>query len=154
MVLQINENTSNHEFIVFKTGTQEFCIDIRCTKELRGWTASTRLPHSSEYVIGVINLRGTILPIVDLAKRMGLESEGPSERHVIIVVQLEDKLFGLLVDSVSDILNVTSSDLRPVPEVNSEKAGEIFRQVIVLENRIICEIMLDWVLPEIGSIAA
>ena len=154
MVQHITENTGNHEFIVFRTGSQEYCVDIRCTKELRGWTASTRLPHASDYVVGVINLRGTILPIVDLAKRMGLESEGPSERHVIIVVQLEDKLFGLLVDSVSDILNVTASDLRPVPEVNSSEAGDIFRQVIVLENRVICEILLDWVLPEIGSIAA
>lgn len=154
MAQQLMDNTGNQEFIVFKTGPQEFCVDIRSTKELRGWTPSTRLPHSSDYVIGVINLRGTILPIVDLAKRMGLKSGGPSERHVIIVVQLEDKLFGLLVDSVSDILKVTTSDLRPVPEGNSDEAGEMFRQVIVLENRIVCEIQLDWVLPEIGSIAA
>ena len=81
MVQQMVENTSNHEFIVFKTGSQEYCVDIRSTKELRGWTPSTRLPHASDYVIGVINLRGTILPIVDLAKRLGLASEGPSERH-------------------------------------------------------------------------
>ncbi|MBZ0164893.1 MAG: chemotaxis protein CheW [Notoacmeibacter sp.] len=151
---QAHEKMNQEEFIVFKTGAQEFCIDIRCTKEIRGWTASTRLPHSSDYVVGVINLRGTILPIVDLAKRMGLDSAGPGERHVIIVVQLNDKLFGLLVDSVSDILNVKASDLRPVPEVNANTAGNIFRRVIVLESRIICEIMLDWVLPEIGSIAA
>ncbi|MCB1438509.1 MAG: chemotaxis protein CheW [Nitratireductor sp.] len=147
----MNEHGQLQEFIVFKSGDQEFCIDIRCTKEIRGWTQSTPLPHSSEYVVGVINLRGTILPIVDLAKRMGLKSEGPSERHVIIVVQVGEKSFGMLVDSVSDILNVGPSELRPVPDINADLAEDMFRQVVVLDGRIICEITLDWILPEIEA---
>ena len=59
------------EFIVFRVGEQEFCIEITSTREIRGWTQSTEVPHSPDYLMGVINLRGTILPIVNLAQRLG-----------------------------------------------------------------------------------
>lgn len=147
-------NNKQEEFIVFRVGDQEFCVEITSTREIRGWTPSTVLPHSPDFLLGVINLRGTILPIVDLARRLGLKSEGPTERHVIIVVQVEEKMFGILVDSVSDILDVTADDLRPVPDLDSQEAQDFFHRVIVLDKRIICEIKLDKLIPEEEAIAA
>ena len=142
------------EFIIFKVGEQEFCVEITSTREIRGWTPSTALPHSPAFLLGVINLRGTILPIVDLARRLGIKADGPTERHVVIVVQVKDKMFGLLVDSVSDILDVNNEDLRPVPDLDSELATDFFRRVIVLEKRIICEVRLDKLIPNDELLAA
>ena len=83
---------------------------------------------------------------------MGLSN--PSERHVIIVVQVRDKTVGLLVDSVSDILDVGPEHLRPVPEVNKDMSTEMFNRVIVIEKRIICEICLETIMPEMELQAA
>lgn len=149
------ENKSSQEkFVVFRIGEQEFCIEISLTREIRGWTQSTSLPHSPDYLVGVINLRGVILPIVNLAVRLGLPSDAPSERHVIIVVQFNNKAFGLLVDSVSDILNVTPEELRSVPELDSKLEEDFFKRVVVQNNQIICEIALDQIIPELEVFAA
>jgi len=151
-----NEQTiaGGEEFIAFRVGEQEFCVEITSTREIRGWSQATRLPHSPEYIVGVINLRGTILPIMDLSARLGMGSSTPSERHVIIVVQVYDKTIGLLVDSVSDILDVGPDHLRPVPEVNPSMSSEMFRRVIVIDKRIICEICLEAIMPELEMQAA
>jgi len=147
-------NVTKEEFIVFRVGKQEFCVEITSTREIRGWTQSTTLPHSPTFLMGVINLRGTILPIVNLAKRLGLPAEEPTERHVVIVVQVEDKIFGLLVDSVSDILDVEADNLRAVPELDTKIAEDFFNRVIVLDDRIICEILPDKLMPDMEALAA
>lgn len=142
------------EFIAFRVGDQEFCVEITSTREIRGWSHATRLPHSPDYIIGVINLRGIILPIMDLSARLGMGSSKPSERHVIIVVKVGEKVVGLLVDSVSDILDVAPEHLRAVPEINPSMQNDMFRRVIVIEKRIICEIALEAITPEIEMQAA
>lgn len=148
------QQNKNEEFIVFRVGEQEFCIEITATREIRGWTPSTELPHTPDYLLGVINLRGTILPIVDLARRLDMDSEGPTERHVVIVVQVDDKSFGLLVDSVSDILDVNPESLRPVPEIDGNGAEEFFNRVVVLDDRIICEVLPEQLVPDEEVMAA
>src|ERR1700749_3854771 len=86
------------ELISFRIGVQEFCVDIMGVREIRGWTAATALPRSPGFVRGVINLRGAVLPIVDLAARLGFDSAEPTARHVIIVAQIGVQTVGLLVD--------------------------------------------------------
>lgn len=149
-----DSNAEKQEFIVFKVGKQEFCVEITSTREIRGWTQSTTLPHSPSYLLGVINLRGTILPIVDLARRLGLPTKEPSERDVIIVVQVGEKAFGLLVDSVSDILDVSPENLRKVPELDAQLAEEFFNRVLVVDDRIICEVLPEGVMPDEKELAA
>src|SRR5579872_4111430 len=94
------------ELISFRIGAQEFCVDIMAVREIRGWTAATALPQAPAFVRGVINLRGAVLPIVDLGARLGLGVADPTARHVIIVAQVQNQIVGLLVDAVSDILTV------------------------------------------------
>ena len=103
------------ELIAFTIGDQEFCVEVMAVREIRGWTPATPLPHSPGYVRGVINLRGAVLPIMDMSHRLGMEPTDPSQRHVIIVIQIGKQLVGLLVDSVSDILTVPVSDIQPAP---------------------------------------
>src|SRR5271154_857131 len=107
------------ELIAFRVGLLECCIDIMMVREIRGWTLTTALPKSPPYVRGVINLRGSVLPVVDFAVRLGLPETEPTERNVIIVVQCGSQQIGLLVDAVSDILTVTEADIHPTPDVSS-----------------------------------
>ena len=92
-----SENTSNlSEFVAFCVGPQEFCIDIMNVREIRGWCPATPLPQAPCYVRGVINLRGAVIPIVEMSKRLGLSANNPTTRHVIIVVQHGHHTVGLL----------------------------------------------------------
>ena len=136
------------ELISFRIGAQEFCVDIMAIREIRGLTAATALPQSPSFVKGVINLRGAVLPIVDLASRLGFESTEASDRNVIIVAQIGEQVVGLLVDAVSDILTVTDDVIQPTPDVASETAKTFVRGLIAMDGRMISLIGLERVLPD------
>ncbi len=142
------------ELIAFRIGAQEFCVDIMSVREIRGWTPATPLPQSPSFVRGVVNLRGAVLPIVDLAARLGFPQAEPTARHVIIVAQIGSQVVGLLVDAVSDILTVTDDLLQPTPDVASDLAKTFVRGVLAIEQRMISLIALDHVLPELQAEAA
>jgi purine-binding chemotaxis protein CheW len=142
------------ELISFRIGAQEFCVDIMAIREIRGWTAATALPQSPSFVRGVINLRGAVLPIVDLASRLGFESTEANDRNVIIVAQIGEQVVGLLVDAVSDILTITDDMIQPTPDVASETAKTFVRGLIPMEGRMISLIGLERVLPELELEAA
>jgi purine-binding chemotaxis protein CheW len=142
------------ELISFRIGTQEFCVDIMAIREIRGWTAATALPQSPSFVKGVINLRGAVLPIVDLASRLGFESTEASDRNVIIVADIGGQVVGLLVDAVSDILTVTDDVIQPTPDVASDTAKTFVRGLIAMEGRMISLIGLERVLPDMELEAA
>jgi purine-binding chemotaxis protein CheW len=136
------------ELISFRIGSQEFCVDIMSIREIRGWTPATALPHAPAYVRGVINLRGAVLPIVDLSIRLGLGAAELTPRHVIIVAQVENQILGLLVDAVSDILTVTDDMIQPTPDVASEAVRTFVRGLLAIDGRMVSFISLDRVLPE------
>jgi purine-binding chemotaxis protein CheW len=142
------------EFIAFCIGEQEFCVDIMSVREIRGWSPATPLPQTPEYMRGVINLRGAVLPIMDLAQRLGLQSNEPSERSVIIVVRMGERTIGLLVDAVSDILSVTQDLIQATPDVACDKVKSFVRGLITVEGRMISEIANERLLPELEALAA
>jgi len=139
---------AGRELISFRVGAQEFCVDIMEVREIRGWTPATALPQAPEFVRGVINLRGAVLPIVDLSIRLGLGAAELTPRHVIIVAQVEDQILGLLVDAVSDILTVTDDMIQPTPDVASEAVRTFVRGLLAIDGRMVSFISLDRVLPE------
>jgi purine-binding chemotaxis protein CheW len=149
-----NESVTGRELIAFRIGAQEFCVDIMSVREIRGWTPATALPQSPGFVRGVINLRGAVLPIIDLAARLGFPPAEPTARHVIIVAQIASQVVGLLVDAVSDILTVTDDLVQPTPDVASEMAKTFVRGVLAVEGRMISLIALDNLLPAHVSEAA
>lgn len=138
---------TGRELIAFRIGAQEFCVDIMAVREIRGWTAATTLPRAPGYVRGVINLRGAVLPIVDLAGRLGFPSAEPTARHVIIVAQIGAQQVGLLVDAVSDILTVDDGAVQPTPDVASDLVRTFVRGLLPVDGRMISLISLDRVLP-------
>lgn len=144
----------DRELIAFRIGDQEFCVNIMTVREIRGWTKATSMPHAPSYVIGVINLRGAVLPIVDFSARLGMRRSEPTPRHVIIVAQVGTRIVGLLVEAVSDILTVTDDNIQPVPEVASDLVRQYARGILAIEKRMICMIDLETLFPENESEAA
>jgi purine-binding chemotaxis protein CheW len=142
------------ELISFRIGAQEFCVDIMSVREIRGWTPATALPRAPGFVRGVINLRGVVLPIIDLADRLGFPATEPTPRHVIIVVQTGRQVVGLLVDAVSDIINMPADKVQPTPDVGSESARAFVLGVMAIEDRMISLIALESVMPAQAGEAA
>ncbi|MFT4002581.1 MAG: chemotaxis protein CheW [Rhizobium sp.] len=142
------------ELIAFRIGDQEFCVDVMSVREIRGWTPATAMPHAPGYMLGVINLRGAVLPIVDLSARLGMKRSEPTQRHVIIVAQVRRKAVGLLVDAVSDILTITGDSIQPTPEVSSDYERQFARGIVAIDRRMICLIELEALFLDSESEAA
>lgn len=134
------------ELIAFRVGRQEFCINVMMVREIRGWTAATALPRAPRYVKGVINLRGAVLPIVDLAVRLGMPAAEPTARNVIIVVQLAHRQVGILVDAVSDILTANDNIIQSLPDVTSGLVKTFVKGLLPMDGRMVSLIALDNVL--------
>lgn len=103
------------ELITFEVAGQLFGIDIMAVREIRAWTPTTPLPHAPDYVAGVVNLRGAVLPVINLAARLGWTPTEATARNAIIVVQLSQRASGLIVDSVSDIVTIDTAALQAPP---------------------------------------
>lgn len=154
---QVTPNVAgtDRELIAFRIGEQEFCVDIMSVREIRGWTPATPLPRSPAYMKGVINLRGTVLPIIDLGSRFGLQTGEPTERHVIMVAHVGARLVGLLVDAVSDIVQLTDASIQPTPDVASESVKAFVKGIFAVEGgRMISLIDLEHVLPAMAEAEA
>lgn len=139
----------DRELVSFRVGGQDFCVDIMSVREIRGWTPATVLPHSPPFILGVINLRGAVVPIVDLAARMGLEPIKPHARHVIVICIVFQQTVGFLVDAVSDILSIDRSLIQPTPTISSEITRAFFEGVIAIDQRMLRLIDIKAVLPPI-----
>lgn len=151
------ESTSEkpkHELIAFRIGEQEFCVEVMSVREIRGWTPATPVPQAPSFVRGIINLRGVLLPIVDLAARLGYPSAEPTARSVIMVAEVGDQDIGLLVDGVSDIFTVEEDEIQPTPDVASNQARTYVRGVISIDKRMVSVIATENIIGAIALKAA
>jgi purine-binding chemotaxis protein CheW len=105
------------QLISFAIGDDQYGVDIMAVREIKGWTDITPLPRQSEYVRGVLNLRGVIVPIVDLRCRFGQGLTKATPLHIVIIVQIATKPIGLLADRVLDIVSLEAAQIKPVPRV-------------------------------------
>lgn len=142
------------ELVAFRTAGQDFCIDILSVREIRGWSRPALLPHAPNYVQGVINLRGAVVPILDLARRLGLEPIEDKDRNVIIVAAIQNRTVGLLVEAVTDILGVPASGIQPTPDLASEATRSMLRGVVVQDSRLIRLLDVAQLLPPADDAAA
>lgn len=131
------------QFITFRSGDQEFGADIMTIREIRGWTATTPLPHAPDYVRGVINLRGVVLPVVDLKARLGLGLTEANAKHVIMVLETGRRTIGLLVDAVSDILTVTAEAIQPAPDLMGDGDTACVDGLAVLDARMVTILSME-----------
>lgn len=146
--------SSRRELLSFRLGEQEFCLDIMAVREIRGWTEATPLPRAPDYIKGMINLRGTVFPVVDMSARFGLRPNDLASRKVIIVVWIDTKLVGLLVDSVCDIIAVNDAELQPTSELAGEAIRSLVTAVLAVEDRMLCLVALNQLVPELDETVA
>lgn len=142
------------EFVSFRLGAQDFCIDIMSVREIRRWTEPTALPHAPDYVLGLVNLRGAVLPVIDLARRLGLATgprAEPAARTVVIVAILDERVVGLVVDAVSDILSVPEEAVRPVPAVGEPGDPGLIQGIAAMGERMIRLLDVRRLLPAAPS---
>ena len=140
------------QLITFQIADQTLGADIMAIREIRTWSKMAPLPNSPAYVCGVANLRGVVLPVIDLSSRLGWAQTEPSDKHVVIVLQHRDQLKGVLVDSVSDIVTVRPEDVQPVPDV-SGAASESLQSIATIEGRMVMMLALDRVLSNDEDLA-
>lgn len=127
----------SRQLITFQLGEQALGVDVTAVREIRAWSPSTPLPGVPDYLRGVINLRGVILPVIDLRCRIGWGTTDPSERHVIIVVESEGRVEGLIVDAVNDILSIEPQDIQPVPELGTIEAHPFLAGIVSADERMV-----------------
>src|SRR5450830_1894088 len=110
--------TSIREFLAFKLGDEEYGMDILCVQEIRSYEEPTRMANAPAFIKGVINLRGVIVPILDLRMKFNLSQVNYDSFTVVIVLNIGARVVGMVVDGVSDVLTLTPEQLRPVPELS------------------------------------
>lgn len=135
------------ELISFEIGGQEYCIDVRSVREIRGWTQTTPMPQTPDYILGVINLRGSVMPVLDLRCRLGLGNTEPSSRHVIVVIQHTDRMAGILVDGVQETFQLAASLLQAPPAMDSVANDRFVDAIIPLEGRMLSRLVVGSLLP-------
>lgn len=129
------------QYLTFIMAGEEYGVDILAVQEIRGWEESTLIPNSPDYIKGVINLRGTIVPIMDLRSRFGLENVEYSPVTVVIILKVEgqngDRVMGIVVDAVSDVYTISESETRRTPELTEDKNSVFIKGLVNVNDKMI-----------------
>ena len=131
------------EFLSFRLGAEEYGIDIQKVQELRGYDNVTRMANAPAYLKGVINLRGIIVPIVDMRMRLGLAAPDYNQFTVVIIADIAGTVTGLVVDGVSDVLTLSAAQIKPAPPVGSAAGAAHLLGVGTLDQRLLLLVDAD-----------
>ena len=129
--------TALREFLAFKLGAEEYGIDILRVQEIRSYEEPTRIANAPAFIKGVVNLRGVIVPIVDMRLKFKLERADYDGFTVVIVLNIGHRVVGMVVDGVSDVITLTPEQLRPVPEFNSTIASDHLLAIGSIDQRML-----------------
>ena len=129
--------TNLREFLAFKLGAEEYGIDILRVQEIRSYEEPTRIANAPAFVKGVVNLRGVIVPIIDMRLKFNLANASYDAFTVVIVLNIRNRVVGMVVDAVSDVITLTPEQLRPVPEFNSTIASDHILAIGAVEERML-----------------
>jgi purine-binding chemotaxis protein CheW len=136
---------TSEQYLTFMLAGEEYGVDILRVQEIKGWDKVTRIPHTPGYVLGVINLRGAVVPILDLRRRFGLETIDFGPTTVVIVVRimsgLAERTVGVVVDAVSEVYNVDAAGTKPPPDVCGSVDTVFVKALATIEEKML--ILLD-----------
>ena len=125
------------EFLAFKLGGEEYGIDILRVQEIRSYEQPTRMANAPDFIKGVVNLRGVIVPIVDMRVKFNIEQVNYDDFTVVIVLNIGSRVVGMVVDAVSDVITLTAEQLRPVPEFNSAIESDHLLAIGAVDKRML-----------------
>ena len=150
-VAQANE-IAGHEYLAFKLGTEEYGIDILKVQEIRGYETVTRIANAPEFIKGVINLRGIIIPVVDMRIKFNLGDPVYDQFTVVIILNINGRIVGMVVDSVSDVTTLTPEQVKPAPEMGTAFSTDYMIGLGTIDERMLILVNIDKLMssPEMG----
>lgn len=134
---------SEIQLVIFKLGREEYGVSILQVQEIKRITEITRVPHTPDYIKGVINLRGSVLPVIDLKNRLNLPQQGTSEDMRIIIVKVKDISVGMIVDAVSEVMTINEKDIDSPDVVAGSVSANYLSGVGKLEDRLLILLNLE-----------
>ncbi|MCG8315301.1 MAG: chemotaxis protein CheW [Pseudomonadales bacterium] len=157
--LTFKENDQTEQYLTFIMADEEYGVDILRVQEIRGWESVTPIPNSPMHVKGVINLRGTIVPIIDLRQRFGLENIDYGPLTVVTVLKVEstqgERIMGIVVDAVSDVYALSNQDMRDAPDLGDHIDTAYIKGLVNVDNKMVIlleinELLGSDAIPEIN----
>lgn len=136
------------QLVSFKVGTEEFGIDILKVQEINKMLHITKVPNAPNFVEGVVNLRGRIIPVIDLRKRLSIDEKKHDNKTRIVVVDIKGNIIGFIVDEVNEVLRIPKDIIENPPELVSKVNNDFITAVAKLEDRIIIMLDLDYLLEK------
>jgi len=154
-----HKDPENKQVLTFELGNETYGVDILRVREIRGWTSVTRIPQAPPHILGVLNLRGSIVPVVDLRMRLALERAEYTKVTVIIVLSVNAaagrREIGVVVDGVSDVVDVDAANVRQAPDLGSSFATEYIRGLVPVANRMVVLLDIDRLIGiQLSSVSA
>lgn len=154
--VDLDSSDSTDQYLTFMLAGEEYGVEILSVQEIRGWDTATKIPNMPPYVRGVINLRGNIVPIVDLRERFRLDTIEYTRTTVVIVLRVgeadgngdADIAMGLIVDAVSDVYKIGREQLKPVPEFATGLDGEVARGIATVDDKMIIILNIEHLLSQ------
>ncbi|MEB0138742.1 MULTISPECIES: chemotaxis protein CheW [unclassified Undibacterium] len=151
---QLDADIAGHEFLAFTLGNEEYGIDILKVQEIRGYEAVTRIANAPDFLKGVINLRGIIVPVVDMRIKFNLGSPTYDQFTVVIILNIGGRIVGMVVDSVSDVTTLLPGQVRAAPEMGTTFSTDFLIGLGTLEDRMLILVDIDKLMssPEMGLV--
>jgi len=137
-----------HQFLTFSLGEELYGMDILQVKEIKGYTAITKIPNMPSHIKGVLNLRGTIVPIIELRTAFGMPTIDYTAFTVIILVVVRDRILGLVVDSVSDVINISQKDIQASPDFGTKVDANFLSGIGKSGDKLVALLNIDQLLTE------
>lgn len=146
--------SDSQQYVAFELGDQFYGVEITSVREIRQWSPTTELPNQPHYGRGVLDIRGEVVPVYDLRARFGGSVVDVTESHVVLIVSIDDKSIGILFDAVSDIIDLSAADMRPVPEGARAADHETITSLANHANRMIAVLDLSALFSTRDKVAA
>ncbi|OQW93371.1 MAG: chemotaxis protein CheW [Beggiatoa sp. IS2] len=142
------ETAMTDKYLTFLLASEEYAVDILRVQEIKGWNKATVIPNTPDYICGVINLRGIIVPIIDLRLRFKLERLEYGPMTVIVVVRVlssgnRERIMGIVVDAVSDVYDITGDDIKPPPDFGSVISIEFIKGLVTVDDKMVIVLDID-----------
>jgi purine-binding chemotaxis protein CheW len=150
------------QYLTFTLGGEEYAVDILRVQEIKGYSSVTSIPNAPAYVKGVMNLRGTVVPVFDMRLKFGMEPRAYDRFTVIVVVNVGSRVVGLIVDSVSDVLDIAASSIEPTPDLGADVDTRVMQGIARTNDRLVTLLDIDAVVeidvtdsrPAVEAVAA
>jgi len=141
-------NEDERQYLTFQLGDEFYGVNILKVQEIKGYTDVTRIPNTPDYMKGVLNLRGTIVPIINLRMKFGMEQIDHTSFTVIVVVVVQERVMGMIVDAVSDVLTMGPDNMKPAPELGTNVDTSFIDGIATMADQLVTLLDLDRVLTE------